>query len=423
MEFFVCFILQHCLPRLRVIDNKVFVDTNAYEVQFTDGVITQLYNKLTGEAYTLPLGVGNMPSGISGRSGLLRRNGGSVWTDQATLATARKVAPLKAEIVFHQGQSEFRLFIEVDARSGDLLLEQEGTSHTAGVYGIQWGCGNLDVRNLDLVLPAEGGQIIDATSPFTSRSFNYPGSWEVQFAILQGEQGGFFVRGADATFRFKVLHYEKNIDSFALGFETQNQAPFEPLTSAKSVVWRLNTYSGDWRVPARQYQEWMEQTFKPWRLDEMPAWVGEIGLVVTYIDPGLDVGILDKLADQVDPAKTLLYLNQWRKDDYDVNYPDYTAKANLGNFVKAAYRHGFRVMLHTNIVGVSTYHHLYAKFQKFQFRSPWTGTPRGWWWERTNAPQRHAFINLASSAFRKVLVQQLKKCLGKVRGGCLPFRC
>ena len=398
-----------------VIDNKVFVETNAYEVQFTDGVITQLYNKLTGEAYTLPLGVGKVPSGISGRSGLLRRNGGDVWTDQATLTQARKVSPLRAEIVFRQGQNEIRLFITVDEGTDDLLLEQEGTSHTAGVYGIQWGCGNLDVRNLDLVLPAEGGQIIDATSPFTSRSFNYPGSWEVQFAILQGEQGGFFVRGADATFQFKVLHYEKNIDSFALGFETQNQAPFEPLTSAKSVVWRLNTYSGDWRVPARQYQEWMEQTFKPWRLDEMPAWVGEIGLVVTYIDPGLDVGILDKLADQVEPTKTLLYVTQWRRDDYDVNYPDYTAKPKFGDFVKVAHQYGFRVMPHVNLVGISTYHPLYAKFQKFQFRDPWTGTPRGWWWERTNATQRHAFINLASSAFRKILVQQLKNVWEKYK--------
>ena len=53
---------------------------------------------------------------------------------------------------------------------------------------------------------------------------------------------------------------------------------------------------GDWRVPARDYQDWMERTFKPWRLDEMPAWVGEIGLIVTYIDPRLDVGILDKIS-------------------------------------------------------------------------------------------------------------------------------
>ena len=393
---------------VKVVDNSVFVETDTYEIQFSDGVITQLHNKLTGETYTLPF-VGGVPTGISGRSGLLRRNAGPVWTDQATLTEARKVAPLKAEIVFRQGRNEFRLFIGVDARSGDLLIEQEGTSDTSGVYGIQWGCGNLKVRNLDLILPADGGQIINTMSPFTSRSFNYPGSWEVQLAILQGEQGGFFVRGADKTFQFKVLHYEKDIESFSLGFETQNQAPFDTLTAAKSVTWRLNTYVGDWRVPARDYRDWMEKTFKPWRLDQMPTWVGEIGLVATYIDPLLDVGILDKLADQVDPTKTLLYLNQWRKDPFDVNFPDYTAKPELGHFVKTARQHGFRVMLHVNLISVSPYHSLYAEVQRFQYRDPWSRNPMGWVWDRTGAPNRLAFINPVSAEFRKYFVQQLKE--------------
>ena len=159
----------------------------------------------------------------------------------------------------------------------------------------------------------------------------------------------------------------------------------------------------------------MERTFKPWRLDEMPAWVGEIGLVVTYIDPRLDVGILDKLAEQIDPAKTLLYLSQWRRDDYDVNYPDYTAKPAFGRFVEAARQHGFRVMVHVNLVGVSPYHPVYAEFQKFQFRNAWTGNPMGWFWDQMEAPNRHAFINLANSRFRNLLIQQLKNVWEKYK--------
>ena len=394
---------------LTILDNTVLVKTDTYEVQFENGVITQLHNKLTDETYTLPLGVDGMPTSIRGRSGLLRRNGGHVWTNEITLITAKKIAPLKAELVFSRGENEIRLFITVDESTGDLLIQQEGTSGTAGVSGIQWGCGNLNARDIDLILPVEGGQVIDATTPIASKGFNYPGSWEVQLAILQGEQGGFFVRGADETFQFKVLHYEKDIESFALGFETQNQAPFDTLISARSVTWRLNTYAGGWRVPARQYQEWMERTFKPWRLDDMPAWVGEIGLVVAYTNPGLDVGILDRLADQVDPTKTLLYVTQWRADDYDVNYPDYMAKPQFGNFVKVAHQYGFRVMPHVNLVGISTYHPLYAEFQKFQFRDPWNGKAKGWRWNEIDNPKRHAFINLASSKFRKLFIQQLKE--------------
>jgi len=400
---------------IKIVDNSVFVETDTYQVRFTDGVITHLSNKLTEETYTFPLGVGGV-TGFRGRSGLLRKNIGAIWSDQMTLTEARKVAPLKAEIVFRQGRNEFRLFIGVDTRSGDLLIEQEGTSDAAGVYGIQWGCVNLNHRNLDLILPVEGGQVIDSTTPVTARSFNYPGNWEVQLAIVQGEQGGFSVRGADETFQFKVLHYERYIDSsFALGFETQNQAPFDALTTAKSIMWRLNTYTGDWRVPARQYREWMEQTFQPWRLDEMPAWVEGIGLVVTYTNPGLDVAILDKLADHVGPTKTLLYLNEWRKDDYDVNFPDYTAKPELSRFVEAAHQYGFRVMLHVNLVGVSPYHPVYAEFQKFQFRKPWSEDPLGWFWDQMQAPNRHAFINLANSRFRSLLTQQLKNVWEKYK--------
>ncbi len=398
---------------IKVVDNSVFVETDTYEVQFTDGVITQIHNKLTLEDYTLSLGVDGVPLGIGGRSGLLRRNGGSIWADQATLTQTRKIAPLRAEYVFSQGQNEIRLLIGIDARSGDLLIEQEGISDTAGVYGIQWGCGNLDVRNLDFILPARGGQIIDAGSPIVSRTFTYPGVWkagiwEAQLAVLQGEQGGFFVRSTDVTFQFKALHYEKDIESFALGFETQNQAPFDALTSATSVVWRLNTYTGDWRVPARQYRDWMEQTFKPWRLDEMPAWVQEIGLVVNLLGL-LDTNVLDKLAEQVDPTKTLLYLVGWTKDGHDVNYPDYTPKVGFGEFVKAAHQYGFRVMPHTNLVGVSPYHPLYAEFKKSQFRDEWSGDLIGWKWEQIEDPKRHAFINLADSKFRKHFIQQLKE--------------
>ena len=59
---------------LTILDNTVLAKTDAYEVQFKNGVITQLHNKLTVETYTLSLGAGGVPRGISGLSGLLRRN-------------------------------------------------------------------------------------------------------------------------------------------------------------------------------------------------------------------------------------------------------------------------------------------------------------------------------------------------------------
>ena len=57
---------------LTILDNTVLVKTDAYEVQLENGVITQFYNKLTDETYTLPPRVDYVPTGtgIGGRSGL-----------------------------------------------------------------------------------------------------------------------------------------------------------------------------------------------------------------------------------------------------------------------------------------------------------------------------------------------------------------
>ena len=223
----------------------------------------------------------------------------------------------------------------------------------------------------------------------------------------------FIVRGADETFQFKRLDCEKDSESLALGFQTHNQAPWDPLTTAKSVVWRLNTYTGDWRAPAQIYRNWMESTFNPWRLSDMPAWVSDIGLVV--IQASFDPKTLDRLAEQVDPTRTLLYLVGWRKDGYDVNYPDYTPRDGFGDFVTVAHGHGFRVMPHANLVGISPYHPLYPEFQAFQFRNPWSEEPVGWKWTEIDNPKRHAWINNASSKFRNLLVQQLKKVWQKYK--------
>lgn len=388
---------------ISITDNAISISTDAYEIQFEDGVITQVTNRITAEVYTLPTGLG-------GNSGILRSVSGAVWTSQSEVTEITKLDPLRIKMTFSQGQNEISMFVAVDADTGDLVIEQEAVADSGGVYGIQWGIGNLDVSNLELILPAHGGQRIDAGSPQAYIDVTYPGAWEweAQLAIIQGQRGGFSVRSEDETFQHKVLHYERGENSFALGFETQNQAPFDTLKFAKSVTWRLNTYAGDWRVPAGHYRSWMEQTFNPRPLSGMPSWVEGIGLVV-ILRGELDMMVLNRLVEQTDPTKTLLYIPDWRKDGYDVNYPEYTARAGFGSFVEAAHQRGFRVMVHTNLVGVSPNHPAYANLQESQFRDPWGQNLVGWMWEQTQSPTRIAFINPADSAFRKLFVQRLRE--------------
>ena len=70
-----------------------------------------------------------------------------------------------------------------------------------------WGCRYLDNQKVDVILPAHCGEIIDAATETNAREFPYPERWEAQLAILQGGDGGFFVRSTDTTFRFKDFHY------------------------------------------------------------------------------------------------------------------------------------------------------------------------------------------------------------------------
>ena len=379
---------------------SIHVETDNYKVRFDRGVITHIHNKRTSEIYTIP-----ESNGIEAQTAMMGKH---TWTWASySEVESRTTGGHSATLLFRQGGNEITLTVEVEPTTGDLLITGSGESDTFGVYGFQWGCDNIDINNLDLILPAAGGQVVTASTPFEEKWYSYPASWEAQLAIFEGEHGGFFVRVADETFPYQRLIWKKNTEELAVNFRTHSQAPWDALNTVQSVVWRFNTYAGDWRVPARIYRDWMERTFSPWRISDMPAWVGDIGLVV--IQASYDPKTLDRLTQLVDPTKTLLYLVGWRKDGYDVNYPDYTPRDGFGDFVKAAHGHGFRVMPHANLVGISPYHPLYPEFQQFQFRNPWSGELIGWEWDQTDSSSRHAWINNASSNFRALLVSQLKQ--------------
>ena len=409
------FYLEAASAEITIDGEIVHVETDNYKVQFDRGVITHIHNKHTAETYTLS-------ADRTGWTGLLNHrhhwNDANISTRKAALISARKIDPLTAELLFRQGGTDVRLLIGIDPTTDDLLIDIEGVSDTPGVIGMQWGISFLDLANLSLIAPVDGGRIIDATTQSNYITPFYPGSglgWEAQLAIVQGERGGFSVRNTDDTFQFKHFIYDRQGDVFALHFNTHNQAPFDSLTTAKSQMWRFNTYAGDWRVPAHQYRDWMEKTFNPRRLSDMPAWVEDIGLFVgsPHSNIGLkNIPFLDKLAEQVDPTKTLMLVKGWAtgRDWWTPGleyYPDYKPKADLGTFIEAARQHGFRVMLYTNLIGFSPHHPRYPEFLQYQYRDTWTGELIGWYWDTTH-PHRAAFINPASSAFRKIIVQELK---------------
>ncbi len=404
------FCLEAALAEITIDGETVHVETDAYKVQFDRGVIAQFHNKLTAETYTLSLDINRRPD-FRAWTGMLRRG---ISTYDARIVEIQKVNPDQVEMLFRRGGNEIRLLVGIDPDTEDLLISGDCVSDTPGASGMQWGIENLDISNVRLVIPSERRQIVDAASGFKSRNFRYPSTyWEAQLAIIEAERGGFYIRGTDKTFQFKELNYQSDADSFGLGVRTHNHAPWDTLTSAKSVTWRLNTYAGDWCIPAQIHRDWMEEAFDPWRLSDMPAWVGDIGLVAVHST--LNKEVLKLLAELVDPTKTLLYLTDWREGGHDVNHPDYSnPHERFEGVLETARQHGFRVMLHVNVHNCSPSHPLYPEFKRFQYRHP-NGELSGWLWDDIDHPQRNAHISLASSKWRNLLVQEFKAVWDKYK--------
>ena len=388
---------------------NVLAETDRYLAHFENGMLTDFHNKLTNETYT---------QGDSEAYTRLVVEGRHLRVHEIT-PEIKKISPLECQLIYQDSWSVPRdnemmlhLFISIDAETGDLLIRQKGVSKVGGIEHIIWGFGNLSHAAIDVILPTRGGRMISNDRNF-SDTYYYPGSkWEAQLAILQGQRGGVFVRSDDTQYHFKTFQYASEGRSFTVSLGQHPPVPYEPQKQFTTATWRLNAYQGDWQVPALAYRQWMHKAFKPADRSEMPAWINDIDLIVSFpfYHSDMEAGILGKLSQLVDPEKTLLYVIDWRESGWALNYPDYTpvtSFANFGYFVKEAHRYGFRVMPHVDMVGVSLSHPLYAVFEKHHMRDPRNGKKIGWELE-LDGPHPYAWINPASSEFRKLLVDRVK---------------
>ena len=389
----------------------VHVETDSYTVQFYKGSIEYIHNKLTDETYTL-----SSREGKHGWTGFQFKETDNISTRWAQLVSAVLIEPLKAELLFRRDGADILLTISVDPMTDDLLIDLEGGSDTPGVVGMRWGLSYLDIQNLSVVAPIDNGRIITATTPTTWLNAPYPFSshgWEAQLVIVQDERGGFYVRNTDNTLQFKHFIYNRGDNDFALMFGTYNQAPFHTHTTGNTKLWRFNTYAGDWRVPARLYRDWMEQAFDAKRLSEKAAWLEDITLFIGSATSGIPFAhaeYFNALATKIDPTKTVLMAKEWTvaqewsRDAIDTE-PIHEPVPRLGRLLEDAKKHGFRVILYSNLHAMSPMYPLYSEFVQYEYRDTWTG-------ELTSKPFgpdfRDAMINPASSAFREIFVSELK---------------
>ena len=387
-----------------VVDEQgdIFAETDRYQVGFKNGSFIHLHNKLTKETYTHP-GRETIPDGEHHFPFNRYR------IPDADSLEVEKVAPLTAKLTARwnerRHQNVLILWVSIDELTGDLVIKQEGFD-PRGAALIGWRFGNLDHNQVSVILPMGGGLLVTADTPEPVGG-DFPEGWQARLAILQGHAGGCSVMSTDETYQFNKLNYSRYPDAFEVEFITENSLPAEDRPEdyqhITSTTWRLNTYSGDWQVPAETYRQAMIQRNAS-RVAPKPAWVKDIQLVIMYCSyhrPQHILRMFDFIAKQINPKNVLFYCRGGWSDN--PVRPDLYVREDFPWFMSAAKRHGFRVMLYTGFPFVDQDHPRYAEWEPFFYRGR-DGNIMGYELE-LGGP---AYINPAYSVYREYYVQVLK---------------
>ncbi|RKU12263.1 hypothetical protein C6503_17655 [Candidatus Poribacteria bacterium] len=385
-------------------NGDVVAETDRYLIEFKNGVPNYFYNKLTQETYTDD----RIPDGTfqdDGKTAFFGFTEDSVFPLGHT-PDIRRFSPTSIEMVYeNENRLRMHLFIEIDPETIDLLIRQTGFAPKEGTLKIAWTCKNLSHDELEMIVPATGGVIVNSESP-DYLAYEYPASWSAQLAIFQGNNGGFFVRSDDTQFRFKELEYERQANAFAVSFLTIAFAPFQSKSEMTSGTWRLNAYEGNWKVPALIYRNWMDTAFESVDRSQMPGWIDDIDFVVKN-NGYLDIEILSQLNQHINPETTLIYVYQWHQDGVEAPYSTGDVNPDFPAFVEAAQRYGFKIMPHLAMFAIREAHPYYPRFEQYQARNPFTNRRMGWRWDDPTYPIRPAYINPASEDFRDMYVEEI----------------
>lgn len=328
---------------------------------------------------------------------------------------------IEYEYLSAQKDKSMTIGYSVDTTSQDLLISLRGKGKQKGLSGIRLGLASISCRGNLLVPALNGIKAVpgDSFYKFESPTWAWPSGWQVPLAIFNDALGGFWVHAQDTENRFKQFRYNyKGNGTWNVAFDTINNAPFSLHDSIESVTWRLNTYKGDWTIPADQYKHW---AYKAYNIVEKeryrPNWMNSLQLIIKHADYISDKQItqfLDLLQKHVDPPRTLLFMTHW--SDPTPIIPNWVASERGVRFNNEARKRGFRTMYFANYFGITPDHPKFDEFKPHFIRNPYTQEPEGWnlkeeWSEATKI--QLYYVNPACKGWRDYQISQFKALFEK----------
>jgi len=408
------------IPAAQVVPNgrELMVTTANAVATFQGPDLVGLTNTLTGESYlkcppSTPLM--NLET-LAGPSYSLQA---SAWTPstQADGTTG-------ASLTMQDSVRSVTIAVKVDSTSQEIVITLSGQTAQPGAEDAYWAIAGLDTSAGHLIVPASSGIVLDQKHLVWGSELVYPSDWEAQMAVYETSVGSMVLYSTDSQYLRKQLRIaSRSNPTIDLSIATEANGPWPSATSVPTVEWRLKSFAGDWRTAAAVYRDWLAAN-RPPISNSNHAWVSNIRTVVqlggTASSTISDPSILDTLAAELTPSKTLIYIPNWRQSAYDTNYPDYTPAAGVAAFVAKAHTLGFKVMLHTNLVGVAPSNADFASVQQWQLKDPGTLQSMGSEWSSPpSTPNRFAFIDPASSVFRNLFVSRVGAAVAAVQPDAL----
>ncbi|MBK9391266.1 MAG: hypothetical protein IPN68_14125 [Bacteroidetes bacterium] len=361
---------------VKVTDNKIVIDTISLSATIEKGVITSLKDKPSGEEFI------EKPDTANFRAlQLLYRNNELININEEKFGSTetRQLSEQRAEVRFNSWDGDGVLNVSVDDITGDLVIEPSAYSSRPGVFACRWNISGIK-PSLDLVAPFFQGIKLKMDDPLIKNSrWRWPSDWEAGLAIFQSKERGFWIHTEDTQYRFKALQTGTSTDPFVMGLDSEAFGPIDDNLSAGGICWRINTFKGDWKVPAEKYRQWY---WKAYNLEaeeqQRQKWIRDVKFAVSWCPGNTDV--LDALAKKIDPGKVLLHFSNWRTDGYDENYPDYFASESAKMFLKKGREMGFHIMPHFNSIDMDPSNPVYERVRDFPYRSVETKQLQGWSW-------------------------------------------
>jgi hypothetical protein len=383
-------------------DNKVYIETQTLSAVIEKGILSSLRSKINQEEFIEKPDISNFRA-----LQLLYIKNELVQVNEEKFGTieSHQISDHSAEIVFHSWDGDGVLSISADAETGDLMIEPSAYSSRPGVLACRWSISGIK-PGLELVAPFFQGIKLKLDDPLIKNNrWRWPFSWEAGFAILQSKEGGFWIHTRDTRYRFKALQTGIESDPFFIGLESETYGPISENLSAGGICWRINTYSGDWHVPAEKYRQWYWQAYNLESEERRrQPWIYNVKLAVSWC-PG-NPGILDALAKRVSPKNVLLHFSNWRTDGYDENYPTYTASESAKVFIKKCRQMGFHVMPHFNSIDMDPSHPVYTQIRDFPYRDVETKQLQGWsWYKGRGIGVPESNMNRLNNQDKKVMVK------------------